>query len=282
MSYPNAISAVGVYGCSEADSAMNQQFLNLGAVRYDYPQYLSPSSISTFAQCPLKFRFYKLDRLPTESTEAQHLGNFVHEILESLFRLPRHERSEATARTVARSLWDDRWSHKFLELKEAGDGKQFRWKAWSCVENYFSMEDPTSFDADGIEAKVDGTVDGVPLYGIVDRYTIENGKLVVSDYKTGKKPKRQYEWDKKMQLAVYCLLLQEQTGLEVERAELLYVKTGEFARYEMDDEVTDAVRVEVRRTWDQMTAMCDSGEFETRTGPLCGWCDFQPVCPEFG
>ena len=261
---------------------MSQQSMDLGSLAYSHPPYLSPSSISTFQQCPLKFRFYKLDRLPTESTEPQHLGNFVHEILEDLFRLPRHERTAATARRLARDLWDGNWASKFHALKDKGDDKAFRWKAWSCVENYLMMEDPTSFDADGIEAKMDGTIDGVPLYGIIDRYTVENGKLVVSDYKTGKKPRKQYEWEKKMQLAIYCLLLQEQTGLEVERAELLYLKTGEFARYELDEELVDAVRVEVRRTWDEVTASCDSGVFETRTGPLCDWCDFQSVCPEFG
>ena len=66
-----------------------QDSFDLGPLKYDYPKYMSPSSISTFQQCPLKFKFYKLDRLPTESTEAQHLGSFVHEVLEELFTYPR-------------------------------------------------------------------------------------------------------------------------------------------------------------------------------------------------
>ena len=259
-----------------------QDSLDVGAPVYPYPKYMSPSSISTFQQCPLKFKFYKLDRLPTESTEAQHLGSFVHEVLEDLFKCPREERTEATARKLARELWSTKWSAEFHALKEKCDENEFRWKAWLCIENYFGMEDPTSFDAEGIEAKMDGDIDGVPVFGIIDRYTIENGKLVISDYKTGKKPRKQYEWEKKMQIAIYSILLKAQTGLDVERAELLYVKSGKFARYDVDEELENAVRVEVRKTWDEVKTMCNSGEFETRTGPLCNWCDYQSICPEFG
>lgn len=259
-----------------------QDSLDLGPLSYEYPRYMSPSSISTFQQCPLKFKFSKLDKLPTESTEAQHLGSFVHEVLEELFTYPREERTEATARKLARELWNSKWSAEFHALREKCDENEFRWKAWWCIENYFGMEDPTSFDAEGIEAKMDGDIDGVPIFGIIDRYTIEDGKLVISDYKTGKKPRKQYEWEKKMQITIYSILLKELTGMEVERAELLYVKSGQFARYDVDEKLENAVRVEVRNTWDQVKSMCDSGEFETRTGPLCNWCDYKSICPEFG
>ena len=76
---------------------------------------------------------------------------------------------------------------------------QFRWKAWWCVENYFKLEDPTSFEAKGIEEKVSGDI-GVPIFGIIDRWSLEDDKLVISDYKTGKKPRPRYEWEKQMQI----------------------------------------------------------------------------------
>lgn len=258
-----------------------QDSLELGDIPYKYPSYISPSSISTFQQCPLKFKFSKLDRLPSESTEAQVLGSFVHEVLEELFKCERKDRTENTAKRLARELWSSKWFEEYDALKEKSDENEFRWKAWWCIENYFAMEDPTSFDATGIEAKMNGEIDGVPIFGIIDRWHIEDDKIVVSDYKTGKKPRPQYEWEKKMQIAIYSMLLKAQTGMDVKRAELLYVKSGQFAKYELDSDLESEVRVEVKNTWEQVKSMCDSGVFETRTGPLCNWCDYQPICPEF-
>jgi len=258
-----------------------QSSMDLGPIPYEPPRYMSPSSIGTFQQCPMKFKFSRLDRLPTESTEAQHLGSFVHEVLEDLFALPAEERTESAARSIARWQWNMKWNEKFNELAEKGTENEFRWKAWWCIENYFGMEDPTSFEAAGIEAKMDGAIDGVPIFGIIDRWTLENDKLVISDYKTGKKPRPQYEWEKKMQITIYSILLAEQEEREVERAELLYLKSGEFARYEIDAELESAVRVEVSNTWDKVTTSCASGEFQTITGPLCNWCDYKPICPEW-
>ena len=262
---------------------MMQSPLPIDPVPYEFPKYMSPSSISTFQQCPLKYKYAKLDRLPSVSTEPQVLGSFVHEVLEELFKLPAEERTEKSASGLAKSLWESKWADEYFGLDDRDDDpNNFKWKAWWCIENYFGMEDPTKFDAEGIEAKMDGDIDGVPIFGIIDRYTIEDGKLVISDYKTGKKPRKQYEWEKKMQITIYSILLKEMTGMDVKRAELLYVKSGQFARYDVDEELENAVRVEVRNTWDQVKSMCESGEFETRTGPLCNWCDYQHICPEFG
>jgi putative RecB family exonuclease len=200
-------------------------------------------------------------------------------VLEELFKVERAERTEVTARRFARELWESKWGDEFHSLRVKCDENEFRWKSWWCIENYFGMEDPTSFDAGGIEAKMDGSIDGVPLFGIIDRWSVEDDKLVISDYKTGKKPRPQYEWEKKMQITIYAILLKEQTGMDVGRAELLYVKSGQFARYNVDEELESAVRVELTNTWDQVTTSCSSGDFETRTGPLCNWCDYKPFCP---
>lgn len=246
---------------------------------YEHPAYMSPSSISTFQQCPLKYKFSRLDKLPSESTEAQVLGSFVHEVLEELFALESSERTESAARLLAKDLWYSKWQAEYFDLKEKSEENEFRWKAWWCIENYFGMEDPTAFDASGIEATMDGDIDGVPIFGIIDRWSVENDGLVISDYKTGKKPRPQYEWEKKMQITIYSILLKEQTGMGIERAELLYLKSGQFARYNVDDSLETAVRVEVKNTWDEVTTSCDSGKFETRTGPLCNWCDYKKICP---
>ena len=247
---------------------------------YSEPEYMSPSSIGTFNQCPMRYKFSKLDRLPEPSTDPQILGSYVHEVLEELFKLPREERTMQNAGRIAKDLYSSTWQAEFKSLdKVECDENTFRWRVRWCLENYFELEDPTSFDAAGIEARMSGDIDGVPIYGIIDRWTIEDDKMVVSDYKTGKKPRPQYEWEKKMQITIYSILLGKELDKEIERAELLYVKAGEFARYEITKELEDKVASDVRKTWEELLESCASGEFETRTGPLCNWCNYKSICP---
>ena len=60
---------------------------------------------------------------------------------------------------------------------------------------------------------------------------------------------------------------------------LLYLKSGQFAKYKVTDELVGRVSQDVKNTWDELVVSCESGEFETRTGPLCNWCNFKPICP---
>jgi putative RecB family exonuclease len=216
-----------------------QDSLPVGDLPYKIPAYMSPSSIGTFNQCPMRYKYAKLDKIPEPSTEAQVLGSFVHEVLEDLFRLPSEERTEPASRKLAKDLWDKKWADEFFDLNERCDDNEFRWKAWWCIENYFLMEDPTSFDAGGIEAKMNGDILGVPIYGIIDRWTLENDKIVISDY----------------------------------------LKSGQFAKYDVTEDLVDKVSNDVKSTWDELVVSCESGEFETRTGPLCNWCNYKRICP---
>jgi len=240
---------------------------------------MSPSSVGTFNQCPMRFKFSKLDKIKEPSTEAQVIGSFVHEILEHLYAYDQDERTLSNARSIAKHLWYSKWLGEYEDLDEKSDINEFRWKSWWCVENYFELEDPTTLQPSGLETKVNGDIDGVPIFGIVDRWHIEDGKIVVSDYKTGKKPKKAYEWEKKLQIMIYVDLLEKEVGVDAEYGELIYLKSPNKVRYEATPELRESVSVTLRNTWDEVITSCNSGEFECRTGPLCNWCNFKNICP---
>jgi len=85
----------------------NQKNKNLIA-----PEYLSPSSIGTYRQCPLKFKYSKIDKLPDPSGPEAILGNFVHAILEELYKLPQEFRTQQQAKEIAKELWLSEWNEK--------------------------------------------------------------------------------------------------------------------------------------------------------------------------
>ena len=70
------------------------------------PERFSPSRVSTFMQCPAKFFYNTIAKLPQVSTAAQLRGTLAHEAIEKVFELPAAERTpEATAAGV-RPAWE--------------------------------------------------------------------------------------------------------------------------------------------------------------------------------
>src|SRR5580698_3932970 len=68
---------------------------------------LSPSSMATWRQCPKRFFYEKIMRLPTDTGEPAVCGSFVHLVLERLMDLPAGERTVEAARQLAGEAWPD-------------------------------------------------------------------------------------------------------------------------------------------------------------------------------
>lgn len=245
------------------------------------PVHLSPSSIGTWQQCPLKYRYSRIDKIPEPSTEAQLMGSFVHEVLEHFYERPAEERTQVTARALAAERWDAGWSEKVDELHLSPEGlHRFRWQSWWCIEALWELEDPVSTNLAAVEQKLTMQVDEATVLGIVDRYNLdEQGRIVVSDYKTGKKPRARYEGEKRFQLLVYTDMLQQHLDAEVAVAELLYLK--EKVRWAIEPTKSELTRMRttVVKVWNELQQACATGTFEAKRGILCDWCSYKAFCP---
>lgn len=245
------------------------------------PDLLSPSSISTFRQCPLKFKFSKIDGLRDSPTEATMLGNFVHEVLEELYALEPHKRTQSFARDIARELWNSKWEQNVQTLIRAErDIKMFRWSAWWCIENLWLIENPENISPWAIEEHVEGEIAGVRLHGYIDRLIVSDNIARVCDYKTGKTPKKNYIGDKFFQLVIYTQLLAS-AGLfpDSVEVELLYLKDGVKFHKVVDEEDVENVATVVNEVREGIESRCKSGSFEPNTSILCNWCGFKTICP---
>jgi putative RecB family exonuclease len=246
------------------------------------PPHLSASSIGTFQQCPLKFKFNKIDLIPDEPGEAAVLGNFVHDILEAMYKLSPEERTKESAKVTAKYVWENLWEEQVLRMIRGEEKiRMFRWQAWWCVENLWKIEDPQSIEPVGLEFEVYGEIGGVTVKGFIDRYTInpETGMIVVSDYKTGKTPRDQYLDDKFFQLNIYANMVESMGVGQVEEIELLYLKDGiKKQRKATSIEKVKAVEV-IQETKAEVDKRCDDGYFEPIKSALCNWCSYKKICP---
>lgn len=247
----------------------------------DSPPHLSPSSAATFDGCPRRWKFKYVDRLPEPSGQPAVVGTFAHSVLEGLCGLAPEQRTHEQAKALARDLWpelEQSEDYQALELSDE-DGRAFRWQAWLAIAGLWDLEDPASVEVVATEQKVMATLGGVPFLGIIDRLERENGKLIVSDYKSGKVPAVRWRDDKIQQIMLYAAAISETEQEQPERARLLYLGQ-EILDFAVTDRRIEEASEQLANTWSEVQSSCTSDEFRAKPGVLCGWCPFAIDCPE--
>ncbi|MBM9622556.1 PD-(D/E)XK nuclease family protein [Streptomyces zhihengii] len=255
------------------------------------PTSLSPSRAGDFMQCPLLYRFRVIDRLPEKPSEAATRGTLVHAVLERLFDDPAAERTVPRAKAMIPGQWD-----RLLEARpelgglfgEGDDGGErlARWmgEAERLVERWFSLEDPTRLEPAEREMFVETELpSGLRLRGVIDRVDIApTGEVRIVDYKTGKAPRPEYSEGALFQMKFYALVIWRLKKVLPRRLQLVYLGSGDVLTY--DPQPADLERTERKllALWEAIREATRTGDWRPRPTKLCGWCDHQAVCPEFG
>ncbi|MET9558085.1 PD-(D/E)XK nuclease family protein [Streptomyces sp. NPDC006645] len=254
------------------------------------PTSLSPSRASDFMQCPLLYRFRVIDKLPEKPSEAATRGTLVHAVLERLFDDPAVERTAPRARSMVPGQWD-----RLLESRpelgelftgEDGGERLTRWlsEAEQLVERWFSLEDPTRLEPAERELFVETELEsGLRLRGVIDRVDVApTGEVRIVDYKTGKAPRPEYAEGALFQMKFYALVIWRLKRVVPRRLQLVYLGSGDVLTY--DPVVADLERIERKllALWEAIRLATETGDWRPRPTKLCGWCDHQAVCPEFG
>ncbi|MGW6912081.1 RecB family exonuclease [Streptomyces sp. NPDC054940] len=254
------------------------------------PASLSPSRASDFMQCPLLYRFRVIDRLPEKPSAAATKGTLVHAVLERLFDAPAAERTAPRAKSLVPGQWE-RLRESRPEVVElfADDPEGERLASWlgeaeQLVERWFGLEDPTRLEPAERELFVEAELDsGLRLRGIIDRVDVApTGEVRIVDYKTGKAPRPEYAEGALFQMKFYALVVWRLKRVVPRRLQLVYLGSGDVLTY--DPVLADLERVERKllALWEAIRLATETGEWRPRPTKLCGWCDHQAHCPEFG
>ncbi|WP_443067809.1 RecB family exonuclease [Streptomyces sp. NBC_01351] len=254
------------------------------------PSSLSPSRASDFMRCPLLYRFRVIDKLPEKPSAAATRGTLVHAVLERLFDHPAAERTAPAAKALIPGQWERLLESKpelaelFPEGDEGAGLAGWLTEAEALVDRWFTLEDPTRLEPVEREFFVETELaSGLRLRGIIDRVDVApTGEVRIVDYKTGKAPRPEYAEGALFQMKFYALVVWRLKQVVPRRLQLVYLGSGEVLTY--DPVVEDLERVErkLHALWEAIREATESGDWRPRPTKLCGWCDHQAVCPEFG
>jgi DNA helicase-2/ATP-dependent DNA helicase PcrA len=249
---------------------------------------MSVTHLNNFLDCPLKFYYTNLIRVPAAKSESMAFGSAVHWALERLF-VKMRERNNVFP--PARELVDDfNWHMK--NNREAFTPEAFKLKTdygekiLPAYYNYHINRWNKVVIAEKAVRNV--TVQGIPINGKLDKLEF-TGKLVnVVDYKTGKyenaKKKLLSPGDKEpaggdywRQAVFYKILLDNDktNDWQVVSTEFDFIEpVNDIYKTEIVEiNQTDIIKVtdQIKDTWQKIQAK----EFKTGCGKKdCDWCNF--------
>ncbi|MCK9898272.1 PD-(D/E)XK nuclease family protein [Frankia sp. AgB32] len=251
---------------------------------------LSPSRAADFVNCPLRYRFRVVDRLPEPPSPAASRGTVVHTVLENLFDLPPAGRTLEAAATLLEPAWEAlREREPAVATLFDGPAQLSAWldSARELLAGYFALEDPTRLAPAARELYVEHVLDsGLRLRGYVDRLdeaaTAAGLALRVVDYKTGRSPGPAYESSAMFQMRFYALLLWRVRGVIPRELRLYYLGDRTWLRAAPDESDLRATERRIEALWAAIDRAHRTGDWRATPSRLCSWCDHQARCPAFG
>lgn len=252
---------------------------------------LSPSSMALYDDCPKKWMYRYIEKLPDPPGISAVMGSFAHSVLEHLMQLPPQERTEEAARERATKTFKvTRLTPEFrnLELSEE-EVSSFKRQAWQAITGLWQLENPQEVEVASTEQHLKVDVRGVPFRGYIDRVDESPEGLVINDYKSGKPPSpawidqsRRHVEDKHLfQVMLYSAAMAEETGAFPAKARVLYIgEQRQVSEEPVTEEKLTDVTDQLLNTWEALANDLRRREFDAKTGPLCGWCPFVGHCEE--
>ncbi|WP_127782912.1 RecB family exonuclease [Rhodococcus sp. X156] len=283
---PPAVHQVAVEEAAVEEAAVDAAAGQAAPVRERRRPALSPSRAGDFKQCPLLYRFRAVDRLPETASTAQVRGTVVHAALEQLYSLPADQRHLDNARTLVAPAWERTVaeSPELAQMFGADELPEFLEAAQALVTRYFTMEDPTRFEPESCELRVEIELDdGVLLRGFVDRIDVApDGQVRVVDYKTGAAPREIGEGRAMFQMKFYAVALWRLRGVVPAQLKLMYLADGQVLQYRPDEDELRRFERTLSAIWQAILQAGATGDFRPNPSKLCDWCDHKSRCPAFG
>jgi putative RecB family exonuclease len=245
---------------------------------------LSPSRLNKFVTCPLAFRFSYIDKIPERTTIYQLRGTLVHRALQLLFGRESSDRTLEVAHAALEVAWNE-MAHGD-EASELGlidaVGERFVRDGHALVEKYFNLENPTSITPVGIELDLRSNLDGLELRGIIDRLDrCEDGRFVLTDYKTGRSPRPDRTRSRLAGVLFYAHLCEAVMGIRPSEVRVVYLADEVVIVEEPTDQAMRGLIQRAKAVWSAIERACVSGDFRPSPSPLCKSCSFQAQCPAF-
>jgi putative RecB family exonuclease len=253
-----------------------------------YYMLYSHSRLSTFEQCPYKFKLKYIDKVETEIAEniEAYLGSRVHETLEKLYKDLQYQKMNTLEELLLfyKDIWEKNWSDSIVINKTEYGAENYFKMGEKYITDYYKRYHPFNQGSTiAIENRIVIDLDEKGTYklqGFIDRLTeINDGYYEIHDYKTNSRlPLPEYIKNDR-QLALYAIGVKE-CYPDAKDIRLIW----HFLKFDKEIDSTrtnEELQLLKKETVQLIQTIEKTNVFETHASILCQWCEFQQICPQW-
>jgi DNA helicase-2/ATP-dependent DNA helicase PcrA len=266
----------------------------LSSILNDYS--LSATHLNSYLRCPLSFYFNQILKVPAAKNENMGFGSVVHGTLEFIIKKKNETGIYPDTAEVIQSL-------EYNMLRQRGSFTEASFRRFmdygkDIIPKYYSywLEDWKKTKEVLSEKRILRAVAyDIPINGILDKIIIENGKVTVVDYKTGKythaklklkppdynKPSTAFEsqfgGDYWRQIMFYKILLDSDDthNWNMIRGEIDFIEPENDMFFKIEIDITPDHLATVKNQMTETFSNIKSHKFRIGCGvDTCEWCNF--------
>jgi DNA helicase II / ATP-dependent DNA helicase PcrA len=236
------------------------------------PLQLSASAIDAYERCPMKYMFQYHWSIRGGPHAAMTFGNVMHTTIKEFVAEVQKKRKVPIEEVLA--IYDREWhSAGFADEYEEKEYRQAgREQLQAFHRSYTAAPADVMFQEKAFELPLEHEV---VITGRMDQVNrIGKNEVEIVDYKTGR-PRDAKKAAEDLQLSIYALAAREVLDLAPGRLVFYNLMTNEPVATTRDAKMLKATKEKISEVADLIRA----GEFPTKPGFVCGFCDFKPICP---
>lgn len=255
---------------------------------------MNVSALNNFLECPLKFYYTTLIRVPSVKSEPMQFGSSVHAALNDFFVKMMNENHVYPSKDflLQRFLYDMQRNREVFTNKSLNNFLEYGSNMLEKYYDYYYTVPPTN-DFILTEYPLSKVViNNVPLKGFADKIQFWKNDIVITDFKTGAYPKAKARGEFDLpgslkaplggnywrQAVFYKILAENLPGKNWHVLEIQFdfVEMNKKEQFDIEklfitQEQIDAVKEQITTAWDKI----QKHEFYEGCGkPDCRWCNF--------
>ncbi len=276
---------------------------------------MSNSRFSTYDNCPLKYKYSYEDGIKGFPSCYLHFGSVIHTALERFhikFDLQgvegnlddlikeyekawpeikrdmldqasanKHRWKNALAQSGVSSREYEKTLNKFdFIYREGEDEKEFYSRGVKMLEDYFKDNQVNPNRIIEIEKPLIMTLRGTDLLAYIDRIEkTPEGELEIVDYKTGQRlmDEEAIKLGSSTQAVIYTMMSERKWKKKLKNFYFYFLSHRKKIPCNPRPEIIEETKDKIIETEHNI----HYEQFDPSPGPLCGWCDYEVICPQW-
>jgi DNA helicase-2/ATP-dependent DNA helicase PcrA len=244
---------------------------------------ISYSQVNRYQECPKKYKYSYVYKIPTPQNRALSFGSTIHNTLKSFYDI--HKRSIESLAGIQEKptlkdllkIYKESWISAGYESKE--EEKERKKSGEKALKEFYKNLYKEGDIPVGLEEGFSINIGGVSFVGKIDRIDLVNGgekkSVEIIDYKTGK-VKDKATIKKDLQLPLYAIAAEKVLGVRVVKASYIFIEHGE--KVEVD--ISPAKRTFAEEGLVKAVEKIKENDFKPTPGFLCRYCDYNDICED--